>query len=111
MPWRLLVSIVIFAVFLTFITFNLENRCDVSFGFTAFSNVPVFLTVFASFTLGLACSFPLAIHLNRKHKESPKPKEKKPSSDEKKTEPSSEIIDARAARAKFIAQRHGDNDK
>jgi uncharacterized membrane protein YciS (DUF1049 family) len=61
MPWRLLVFIVIGAVFLGFIGFNLENRCDVSFGFYVFSQVPVFLSTLFAFVLGLALAFPLAV--------------------------------------------------
>lgn len=71
MPWRLILFIVIFAVFLAFITFNLENRCDISFGFTEIENVPVFLTVFISFGLGLICALPVALHVVKKRKEIP----------------------------------------
>ena len=63
MPWRLILSIVIFAIFLTFITFNLDNRCDVNLGFAKFSNVPVFITIFSSFVLGLLCGLPIAYRL------------------------------------------------
>ena len=63
MPWRLIVSIVIFAIFLTFITFNLDNRCDVNLGFAKFTNVPVFITIFSSFVLGLLCALPIAYRL------------------------------------------------
>jgi uncharacterized integral membrane protein len=69
MPWRLIIAIVIFAVFLTFITFNLNNRCDISFGFTVLQNVPVFLTIFLSFALGLFCAFPLLLTLKKSKKE------------------------------------------
>jgi len=58
MPWRFLVFLVVFGVFLAFITFNLDNKCDISFGFTVIPNVPVFLTVFISYVLGLLCSMP-----------------------------------------------------
>ena len=61
MPWRLIVFVIIFAVFLAFITFNLENKCDISFGFKVFRDVPVFHTIFTSFVLGLICALPLAI--------------------------------------------------
>jgi len=63
MPWRLIVSIVIFAVFLAFITLNLDNRCDVNLGFAKFTNVPVFITIFSSFVLGLLCALPIAYRL------------------------------------------------
>jgi uncharacterized integral membrane protein len=77
MPWRLILVIVIFAIFLAFITFNLDNRCDISFGFTTITNIPVFLTVFISFTLGLFCVLPIALLLRKKQKEIPS-KDKKP---------------------------------
>jgi hypothetical protein len=48
-------------VFLCFIGFNLENRCDISLGFFTFSQVPVFLTVFSAFILGLLLSLPLVV--------------------------------------------------
>jgi hypothetical protein len=66
MPWRLILSIVIFAIFLTFITFNLDNRCDVNLGFAKFTNVPVFITIFSSFVLGLLCGLPIAYRLKNK---------------------------------------------
>ena len=77
MPWRLIIFIVVFVIFLTFITFNLENRCDISFGFTKITEVPVFLTVFISFTLGLICALPVALRVVKKNKETPS-KDKKP---------------------------------
>jgi uncharacterized integral membrane protein len=61
MPWRLIIIIAIGAVFLGFIGFNLENRCDVSFGFRTFSQVPVFLTALSSFVLGMVLALPLVI--------------------------------------------------
>jgi uncharacterized integral membrane protein len=66
MPWRLIVFIVIGAAFLGFIGFNLENRCDVSFGFHTFSQVPVFLTTLSAFVLGMALALPLAISFRSK---------------------------------------------
>jgi uncharacterized integral membrane protein len=51
------------AVFLVFIGFNLENKCDISFGFTKLPDVPVFLTAFASFVLGLLASVPIAVSI------------------------------------------------
>jgi uncharacterized integral membrane protein len=66
MPWRLLGFILLAAVFLAFIGFNLENRCDVSFGFYTFSQVPVFLTAFFTLVLGMALALPLAISFRSK---------------------------------------------
>ena len=61
MPWRLLVFIAVFGILLAFIAFNLENKCDISFGFTVIPAVPVFITIFISFALGLFCTLPFVI--------------------------------------------------
>ncbi|GHV68676.1 hypothetical protein AGMMS49928_08770 [Spirochaetia bacterium] len=68
MPWRLIGFIVVFAVFLAFITFNLGNSCDISFGFKSFPAVPVYLTVFTSFMLGLFSAIPFILSLSLKKK-------------------------------------------
>jgi uncharacterized integral membrane protein len=64
--WRLIAFILIFALFLAFIVFNLENKCDISFGFKTLSEVPVFLTAFTSFALGLLSAVPFVVGRNRK---------------------------------------------
>jgi len=56
---RLIVFIIVFAIFLAFITLNLENKCNIGFGFHTFENVPVFLTVFISFITGFLFALPL----------------------------------------------------
>ena len=61
MPWRLIGIIVILAVLLGFIGFNLQNTCDLSLGFKVFRGVPVYLTVFVSFMLGMLCTLPFFI--------------------------------------------------
>jgi uncharacterized membrane protein YciS (DUF1049 family) len=64
---RLIIFIIIFAVFLTFITLNLENKCDIRFGFTTLNDVPVFLTVFISFIVGFVLALPLVFGIKRKN--------------------------------------------
>ena len=71
MPWRLIIFILVFAVFLAFVTFNLENRCDISFGFTKLTNVPIFITIFASFIMGIFCSLPLLMYIRKKQNKTP----------------------------------------
>jgi uncharacterized integral membrane protein len=92
MPWRLIVVIIVFAVLLTFITFNLDNRCDISFGFIQFSGVPVFLTVFVSFIFGLFCALPFALFKRNKHRE--KPIKEKPIKEVKEKKPPKKILPA-----------------
>jgi len=72
MPWRLILFIAVFAIFLAFVTLNLDNRCNVNFGFAKFEEVPIFLTVFITFSMGLLCGMPLALHLKRKRREMPR---------------------------------------
>jgi len=60
MPWKLLACILAMTLVLVFIGFNLENRCDVSLAFYTFTNVPVVITILASFLLGLLMAFPLS---------------------------------------------------
>ena len=64
--WRLIVFILIFALFLVFIVFNLDNKCDVSFGFKTIKEIPVFLTVFSSFVLGMLFAVPF-VRGRKKH--------------------------------------------
>jgi uncharacterized integral membrane protein len=68
MPWRLIGLIIIFGIFLVFIAFNLGNKCDINFGFRTFSEVPVFLTAFSSFVLGMLCAVPFIISFRVKRK-------------------------------------------
>jgi uncharacterized integral membrane protein len=66
MPWRLIGFILLLAVFLVFIVFNLDNTCDVSFGFKVIPQVPVYLTALSSFVLGLLWAIPSLVFLRIK---------------------------------------------
>jgi uncharacterized integral membrane protein len=70
MPWRLIIFILIFAVFLAFITFNLENKCNVYFWFggKGLIDIPVFLTIFVSFSMGLLCALPFVVRRRKAEK-------------------------------------------
>jgi uncharacterized integral membrane protein len=61
MPWRLFGFIFFFGVVLVFSIFNWKNSCDISFGFITLQDVPVYITVFFSFFIGLICAIPYAI--------------------------------------------------
>ena len=70
MPWRLIGIITILALLLGFIGINLENTSNLHLGFKEFNSVPVYITVFASFLLGLAFSIPFFVSKTlKKHKE------------------------------------------
>jgi hypothetical protein len=95
MPWRLIGFIIIFAIFLVFIAFNLQNTCNINLIFRVFPEVPVYLTAFSSFILGMFCAIPFILSIRKKKdgKEPPvaeKPQKKFPWSKtaEKEDEPS-----------------------
>jgi uncharacterized integral membrane protein len=79
MPKKLILFIIIFAIVLFFVGFNLPNKCDISFGFVGIKQVPVFLTVFVSFLLGLLCALPFIIGagLRKKNREGSDQKQEK----------------------------------
>jgi uncharacterized integral membrane protein len=78
MPWRLIGLIAILAVLLAFIGVNLDNSCSISFGLARIENVPVYLTVFVSFVLGMLVSVPFLISFTRKQQGPRTPKRIKP---------------------------------
>ena len=69
---RLISIIVILALFLAFIVLNIDNKCDISFGFKTFREIPVFVSVLFSFVLGIVFSLPFGIALSRKLKKNTK---------------------------------------
>ena len=66
MPWQLIKFIIIFALLLVFVFFNIDNKCDINFGFTKIHNAPVYLTVFTSFVAGMAAAFLSAFVFRRR---------------------------------------------
>jgi uncharacterized integral membrane protein len=68
MPWRLIQFIVLFVIFFLFIVFNLGNKCDISFGFTKVKDIPVFLTAFSGFFIGMLCTLPFALGFRSRKK-------------------------------------------
>jgi uncharacterized integral membrane protein len=86
---RLIGLILVFVIFLTFIILNLDNKCDISFGFTEVKDLPVFITAFASFVLGMLVTAPFVIALSRRKRSGPPSEGKppKPKKGEKNTPP------------------------
>ena len=56
---RLIGIFAVFALFLTFIILNLNNKGSVNLGFIEFGDVPVYITVFISIFFGMIFSIPL----------------------------------------------------
>lgn len=72
MMFRLISMLIVLIVLGVFIGFNVENRCDVSFAFYTLEDVPVILTILASFVLGLLAAFPFALR-GRKNRQASMP--------------------------------------
>lgn len=62
MPWKLILYILILGVILVFVGLNIGNQSDISFGFVVFEDVPVFLSLFAAFFVGVIVALPVAVY-------------------------------------------------
>jgi len=71
---RIIVFILVFVFFLAFIILNLENKCDVSFGFTTIKDFPIFLSVLSSFVLGMFITIPMMLIRKKKPESLPEQK-------------------------------------
>lgn len=58
MPFKLILFILCMIIAAVFTGFNLENSCDINFGFKRFEQVPVFLTILFSFLAGVLITLP-----------------------------------------------------
>jgi len=97
MPWRLIVFLIFLAVVVVFAGFNTGNATNISFGFYTVENVPIFLSLFASFFLGVLITLPFTMFRSSKKKQK-LPKEKKESRKSRKkrkgsTEPAEPPVD------------------
>jgi len=66
--WRLVVFILMCALFLGFVVQNLGNTSDISLGPWEFNEIPVFLTAFSSFLLGMVFATPFVLFFGKKRK-------------------------------------------
>ena len=67
---RLLLFILVCVIFLGFIIINLDNKSDLSFGIRTFNEIPVFLTAFSSFVLGMIFAVPFVLSFYKKRRNS-----------------------------------------
>ncbi|MFP4206466.1 MAG: hypothetical protein ACLFM5_03890 [Spirochaetaceae bacterium] len=61
MPWKLIGFLVLMGLILAFVGFNADHAVDVSFGFYRFEDVPIFVSLFIAFALGVLITLPLAL--------------------------------------------------
>ena len=68
MPWKLILFILSVTLVTIFIGFNLENACNVSFGFYTFPNVPIFMSILLAFAAGVFIMLPFTFGHRKKDK-------------------------------------------
>lgn len=61
MPWKLFFFVLCIVLLTCFVGFNLENRCTVSFGFTQFQDIPIFISLAIAFAAGIVLTIPFMI--------------------------------------------------
>ncbi len=61
MPWKLIAFLAILLAITFFIGFNLDNRCDVSFVFYKYHDVPIFVSLLAAYVAGAVSVIPFLL--------------------------------------------------
>ncbi len=69
MPWKLVGFIVCLILGTCFAGFNLENSCNISFGFKTFQNVPIFFSLIVAFAIGVIVTLPFTVIRKKSAKE------------------------------------------
>ena len=79
MPIKLIGTIILLILVTIFAGVNLDNKCDITFVFYTFKDVPVFMTVIISFAIGLIVMLPFTFGRKRRKaaKQEVKPVENK----------------------------------
>lgn len=73
MPFKLFLLVVFIILITLFAGFNIDNKCDISFVFYQFHQVPVFITVLFSFAAGCIAVLPFTFHRRKQNKKPIKP--------------------------------------
>ena len=68
MPWRLILFLVVLALVVAFAGFNIQNSATISFGFYTLESVPIFLSLFAAFFLGVLVMLPFTLGRRRRNR-------------------------------------------
>ena len=77
MRFRMILFVIFICFYALFAAVNLSNSTDINFGFTSFSNVPVFLSVTVAFAAGAIFMLPFMFGGKKKEKKEKPVKEKK----------------------------------
>jgi hypothetical protein len=68
MPWRLLAFLFVLLAITFFIGFNLDNRCDVSFIFYKYADVPIFVSLLFAYAAGALTVLPFFLASGKKRR-------------------------------------------
>lgn len=71
MPIKLIGTIILLILVTIFAGVNLDNKCDITFIFYTFEQVPVFMTVIISFAIGLVLMLPFTLGRGKKNTKKP----------------------------------------
>ena len=75
---KLILFIIAIVIFIFYMGFNLDNKCDIWLFVKTFDNVPVFMNSLISFSFGVLCTLPLAFARRiKKNRQIQKKQEKK----------------------------------
>ena len=72
-PTKLIIFLVILGLVVFFIGANLSNVSDISFWFIKFEDVPIFISLFIAFAVGIVVMIPFAFFRGKKRKKEPLP--------------------------------------
>lgn len=107
MPWKLLFYLILLGLILAFVGMNLGNTTDISLGFVVFEDVPVFMSLFASFFLGVAVAIPIVMQSSSRktRARTEKRSERKQRREQEKAARAAAKADKAAAKAEKAARR------
>lgn len=105
MPWKAISGILISALLILFITFNMGNVTDISFIFITIRHVPVYLIVFFSLLIGALGMFPVIIHSRRVTKRSSQRQKDEESIDKAFNDTISQIQNLESGKGKRSSKR------
>lgn len=78
MPWKLFFVVVLLGLVVTFAGLNAQNATDINFGFRTLADVPIFISLFSAFFLGVLITLPFTFRRRSKSKKEKKePKQKR----------------------------------
>ncbi|MCR4822529.1 MAG: hypothetical protein K5873_06620 [Treponema sp.] len=66
MPFKLIGTIILLILVTIFAGVNLDNKCDITFIFYTFHEIPVFMTVIISFAIGAVLMLPFTLGRKKK---------------------------------------------